>query len=710
MTHWRALQSLQCMAPIPADFKPLKAALPWYRSASKLVTAIASTGAALVSIFSFLYSFGVVGEPESHKTVGNFGASWLGVAPTSDTAHAVGDTLHLAATVTDKNGSVLVGIRPKWTTDNPETATVNQDGSVIIRGPGAATIRVTVADLSAKSRIFVHQTVMSVDVGGDSAIVLGEGERRSIEVRPLDARGFPIKGITADWKISDTSIAVLDSLGSFVGKNPGRAIITATAAGVSAHAPLTVVPVPAAIALQSGADQRALAGAQLPQPIVVRVTSRRGKPVEGAVVRFRGQHGEPVTEPRVALTDGDGRARATWTLTELPGRQTLLAAVEHVDSALAIAAEAEPVAANTRITALAEELSGPAATKLADPVVVRVTDSTARALPDVPVAWTALDGGRVEALSARTDSAGEARAHWTLGPNAGKHRMRVYVGSGRGVPPLTIAASALAGTPARLAIVSGDNQRGRVGAELTRSITVRVTDRSSNPVAGAALKFAASAGSVADTALLSDSLGVASTRWTMGRAAGEQTLVVRVDSVPPLRVSARALPGAPANLSFHEPPVEGLIGKPLPGMLVAVVTDVYGNPVPDAVVSFSTRYGRLSPARAAADTAGHVRVTWTLGPQLGDQSVTGTVRGSDVEAKLVLQGVPRLVAPAVQAGTPKPGATKPGSTKSGASTKTAPATKLAPTKQSVTKAPSKTPTLSKPAPAKKRPSRSGSTE
>src|SRR5918999_4159256 len=214
------------MFPIPSDFKPLKAALPWYRSASKLVTAIASTGAALVSIFSFLYSFGIVGEPESHKTVGTFGASWLGVNPTADTAHAIGDTLHLAATVTDKSGSVLVGVRPKWTSDNPEAATVLPDGSVIIKGPGVATILVTVADLTARSRIFVRQTVTAVDIGGDSAVVLGEGERRTIAVTPLDARGHPVAGVPTQWRISDTTVAVVDSLGAFVGLNPGRAIIT----------------------------------------------------------------------------------------------------------------------------------------------------------------------------------------------------------------------------------------------------------------------------------------------------------------------------------------------------------------------------------------------------------------------------------------------------------------------------------------------------
>jgi hypothetical protein len=693
------------MSPTPLNFKPLKAALPWYRSASKLVTAIASTGAAVVSIFSFLYSFGVVGEPESHKTVGTFGASWLAVSPKADTAHAIGDTLHLAATVTDKSGSVLVGVRPKWTSDNPEAATVLPDGSVIIRGPGAATILVTVADLTARSRIFVRQTVTSVDIGGDSAIVLGEGERRAIAVRPLDARGYPVRGVSSEWKVGDTTIAVFDSTGVFVGRNPGRTIVTATAAGVTAHAPITVVPVPAAIAVHSGADQRATAGTALPHPIVVRVTSRREKPVEGAVVRFRGEHGEPATEPRVALTDANGRARATWTLTDLPGRQTLLATVEHVDSALAITAEAEPVAANTRITALSEQLSGPAAAKLPTPVVIRVTDSTSRVLPNVPVSWTALDGGRVEALATRTDTTGEARAHWTLGPNAGSHRLRAHVGAGRTVPPLTITASALAGLPARLAIVSGDNQRARAGTELAKAIKIHVTDRTSNPVAGTTVALSVSAGSVADTVVQTDSLGVASTRWTMGRTAGAQTLVARVDSVPPLRVNARALPGAPANLSFHEPPVEGQVGRTLPGKIVAVVTDIYGNPVPDAVVSFVTRSGGVTPSRAAADTAGHVRATWTLGPQLGEQALTGIVRGSDVEAKLVLQAIPRGASPAVQAGTPKPTPTKPGSTTKPGITKPGTA-KPATTKPAPSKTPPSRPALTKPAPPKKRSSRS----
>jgi hypothetical protein len=135
------------------------AATPWYRQASKLVTAGVSTGAACVSIFSFLYSFGILGKSESHQTIGNLGVAWVGVRPAVDTATAIGDTLHLAATITDKAGAILVGTRPAWSSENPRVALVGNDGSVVAQGSGATTITVAVGGRIARSRIVVRQRV-----------------------------------------------------------------------------------------------------------------------------------------------------------------------------------------------------------------------------------------------------------------------------------------------------------------------------------------------------------------------------------------------------------------------------------------------------------------------------------------------------------------------------------------------------------------------
>src|SRR5215212_5443300 len=97
---------------------PISAATPWYRQASKVVTAVATTGAAGVSIVSFLHSFGIVGKSEAHQTIGNLGVAWVGLRPTIDTATAIGDTLHLAATITDRAGAILVGTTPAWSSEN----------------------------------------------------------------------------------------------------------------------------------------------------------------------------------------------------------------------------------------------------------------------------------------------------------------------------------------------------------------------------------------------------------------------------------------------------------------------------------------------------------------------------------------------------------------------------------------------------------------
>ena len=616
----------------------------WFKHAGKLVTVAASSGAALVSIFTALYSYGVIGSSESHQSIGNMGASWVGLRPAMDTASAIGDTVHYAATVTDKNGSILVGARPVWTTGDSTIATVLPDGSVIARGPGRTMVSVVVGRLVAHSKVIVKQRVANVEVGrasGDSVIVLPEGAQLQLRARPTDARGFAIAGLEPTWHIDDNNVAALDSSGILTGRSAGRTTIVANVAGVTGRAGVSVVTPATAIALVAGTNQRALAGNALPQAVVVRATNRRGGPASGKKVTFRLSDGHGAVEPSSAITDADGRARTNWTLGDYPGPQTLLASVENVDSALAVLAEADPVPSNTRVVTLAEGASGQAGTKLADPVAIRVTDSLGRVLTDVPVRWMAIDGGSVEAVMARTDSLGVARASWTLSKKTGTQRLRAQVGSGSavGIPPVTISATALAGAAAAIAVVSGDGQRGTAGAQLPRPIVVRVVDENGSGVANAALSLAPSGGTLSDTALVTDSTGIARTRWTMGHSAGDYSLAVAHDGLKKLlKIAARATPAAAANLAFDDMPGEKRSKESAKQKkLFALVTDVYGNPVPDARVNFSTKSGTVTPARAVSDARGRAALTWRLGSKPGEQKLTGLVRGSDVTGEYVTQ-------------------------------------------------------------------------
>jgi hypothetical protein len=627
---------------------PASAATPWYRQASKVVAAVASTGAALVSIVSFLYSFGIVGKSESHRTVGNLGAAWVGVRPAADTATAIGDTLHLAATITDRAGAILVGTRPTWSSENPGVAVVRNDGSVVAQGPGTTTITVAVGGLVARSRIVVRQLVTSVDViGADGAngITLRELDREPLRARALDARGHAIPDAVARWRVDDSSVVALDSAGIATARTPGRTIITTTVDGVVGHAALSVVAAPANIALLAGEEQHAPAGRPLPQNVVVRVVSRRGVPVSGALVTFRLADGDGALEPASALSDADGRARTSWTLGRLPGSQSLIATVQQLDSTLVVTAEADPVPANTRAAAVVEHPSGPAALTLSDPVQLRVTDSIGRVLPDVPVSWHALDGA-AEPLAPRTDSMGIARARWTLGRAAGTQRLRAQVGTAHGaaIPPVTITATALPGVVARIVVVSGDRQRGTVGATLRRPVVVRVLDAAGNGVADAALVVSAPSGTLLDTLVRTDSSGSAALRWTLDRSAGRQTLGVHLDGLAKsLDVVAWAQPGAPANLDFDE-----VHGSPLRAgqrKLVARVTDLYGNPVPNAKLGLTAKGGRVSPARAVSDGRGAVSLTWTAG---SGAALSVAIPGTDVRETYALNAGPAVH----QAGAP----------------------------------------------------------
>ncbi|HJQ55164.1 MAG TPA: Ig-like domain-containing protein [Gemmatimonadaceae bacterium] len=620
----------------------------WIKHMAKVVAVAASSGAALVSIFTALYSYGVIGQAETHQSIGNIGASWVGLRPSIDTASAIGDTVHYAATVTDKNGSILVGARPVWTTGDSSIAVVLQDGSVVARGPGRTMVSVVVGKLVTHSTIVVQQRVARVDVGrasGDSLIVLPEGSQLELRARPVDARGYAIQGLQPVWHVDDTTVAVLDSAGVVTGRSAGRTSIVAKVDGVSGRTGISVVTPASAIALVAGSSQRTLAGKTLPQAVVVRATNRRGGPASGKRVVFRVVDGQGGVEPTTAITDPDGRARTNWTLGNDPGRQTLFASVENVDSALAVVAEADPIASNTRVTSLVDGLKGEAGEQLADSVSIRITDSVGRVLPDVPVRWTAVDGGSVEDASGRTDSLGVATVHWTLAKKTGTQRLRAQVGlsPGLGIPPLTINASALAGAPASVVLVSGGNQRASAGSELSKPLVFRVADENGSGVADAVLILAPSGGTIADTLLSTDSVGVARTRWTMGRSAGDYSVGVHVEGVKKLlKVAAKATPAAAANLAFDDVPGEKR-GKESARSkkLFALVTDIYGNPVADAKVTFATKSGTVTPARAVSDSHGRTALTWRLGSMPGEQKLTGTVRGTDVTGEYVAQVGPR---------------------------------------------------------------------
>ena len=119
---------------------------------------------------------------------------------------------------------------------------------------------------------------------------------------------------------------------------------------------------PASVEVVSGANQRAVQGLRLEEPIVVRVTDELGDPVSGFAISAEPGPGHGRTDS-VTVTDVDGRAEVHWTLGADGGEHTTTVTAGEASatvSAVALDLEAELdslffPATDTEIAAIAAE-------------------------------------------------------------------------------------------------------------------------------------------------------------------------------------------------------------------------------------------------------------------------------------------------------------------------------------------------------------------
>lgn len=592
-----------------------------------------TSGAAMVSFMSDSDSIGLFGWIASEGlSLSDYAVRSVRLTPRADTTFAIGDSIHLAATVTDKRGSTIFGATVMWRSLDPAVAVVDSSGVTVVRGPGTAGIVAEVREYSDTSWVVASQRLAGVKIDVDSTFSIPEEEARSIFAMAVDARRHEILGMQPQWSSSNHDVLTIDSLGTATGITPGQAMVTASLEEMSSRTIIRVVPAAGQIALVGG-EQRAAAGRHLDRPVEVRVWSRGGTPLETATVRFYPLFGSGTVASEVVATDGTGVARTRWKLGPTPGRQAVRVSVEGADTSLMVYAEADPHPGNIEITSLHDSLAARFGSRLTDTLAIEVTDSLGRIFPDLPVTWSTRDGGTIDAIDLRTDSLGQARAKWTLGDRAGWQHAEASVGNPRTIPPHVIDAWAEPGQVSRAELVSGKGQHGTVGRGLRKAVVVRALDEHDNPVPGVEVTVDPGNGSTPDSVLATDIKGQVAIPWTLGRRSGGQELTIRVAGVKaPLTATATAEPRGAGNIEFVEPPTAGTAGKPLARRVVVLVTDAYGNPVSDKQVFFSGPAGIVNPQRGMTGDDGRVGTKWTLGGKTGRSWLQATVSGTKLKA------------------------------------------------------------------------------
>ena len=183
--------------------------------------------------------------------------------------------------------------------------------------------------------------------------------------------------------------------------------------------------------------------------------------------------------------------------------------------------------------------------------------------------------------------------------------------------------------PAVVTVDSGSGQADTVAHTLPVSATVHVQAADGTPLAGIPVVFRSGGSPVT---VYTTTAGQAAYPWTLSTQAGVQTLQAQVDTLPVVNFVAQALPGYPTTLKLVAGDSQAAVtGTPIPIPPTVLVTDAYGNPVPQIAVRFAigTGGGVLVGDTATTDASGRATVgLWTLGAASGPNAlVVSTVPG-----------------------------------------------------------------------------------
>lgn len=277
-------------------------------------------------------------------------------------------------------------------------------------------------------------------------------------------------------------------------------------------------------------------------------------------------------------------------------------------------------------------------------VTVRVATTGGAPISGATVSFAVQSGGgSVSAASVTSDAQGQASTSWTIGTTAGANTLRATVGS---VAPVDFTATATAAAAATIAAHAGAGQQGSVGTSLPVPPAVVVRDQFGNPVPNVPVAFAVAAGggSVTGANPSTNAQGIAAVgSWTLGTAAGSQSLTATAGALTPVTFSAAAAAGPAAAMLVTQGAAQtATVGTAVTQPPAVRVNDQFGNPVAGVAVTFAVTGGggQITGATTTTTAAGVATVgSWTLGTIAGANGLSATAAGVPAAQSFSATGV-----------------------------------------------------------------------
>ena len=275
---------------------------------------------------------------------------------------------------------------------------------------------------------------------------------------------------------------------------------------------------------------------------------------------------------------------------------------------------------------------------------VQALDQLQHAVNDLPVTWRTVDPTiatvNAEGVVTATSKAGSTTLVAT------------------GLNGISAQATVDVQPATQLVALRGDSQTGIVGAQLPISMTVQALAANGHFVSGATVNFAAAngLGAVAQTSVVTDIGGLASTKVTLGQTVGSYTFTATLAGVSSAttRVTAIATSGPAAALGIVGGDNQAdTVAATLAAPLSVKVTDAFGNPLTQQAVDFQVTSQNAQLIAAPGTPASTALRVATNSDGVASVEVVG---GAIVGTVHVTASVPQTTLPAVSfTETVKPG-------------------------------------------------------
>ncbi|MDZ4863447.1 MAG: Ig-like domain-containing protein [Gemmatimonadota bacterium] len=550
----------------------------------------------------------------------------IAIAP-AEPAVVVGDSIALAATLTDGKGRTLAGRALTWRSAADKVVTVASSGVVTGLSDGTAQITAEAEGKSATVTVRVTRApVAAVTLTQPDPLVAGE--RVQLQAALTDGRGRPLTGRELKWSSSSPAIATVTASGLLTGMGAGSAKVTVESEGKGASISLTIKPVPAASVVIDGMPAALAAGASATLHAVVK--DAKGHVLTGRDVAWTTSAGEILAVSAAGVISAKGAGQAIITAT-----------VEGQKAQASLTISVPPPVAPEVPTEVMPKAVVPVATVVVPPPVATRRDAEVAPPPPSAAAPPVVASPRAapRSTAAPTSTAVPAPAAGGKGKLIGAVVGLAVIAAvafammNRGSPDVVIPAAPIApAPPAPVAQVAINGAAEALAVGRTEQLSVVLRDAAGQELNSRSVTWTSSDPSVAV---------VSAVGAVTGRKAGSVTITASSEgqsATAPLSVEAAGsdLPAQVATVSLTGGGKAVEVGETI--TLVARAADAKGTTLSDRAIVWSTS----DPQVALVSSVGLVSA---VGP--GTSTISASSEGKSAESRITVNAPrPAPTAPA----------------------------------------------------------------